>query len=327
MSKAMYYYKTDDMQYLCRMYHTAYALAEVRCTPNGFAIFTGIIQLDDYSDKEKTDIISQYYGSLERFEQEYSDAEEQNQLLAEMLFESTDNGSLSMRDHKEYATEEEAALALDKMYTARRPFVDGVEQNQLLADMLLEPTDNGSLSMREQEYATETETALALDKMCTTRRLFVDMDGVLAAFTYTSQENLLAPGYFRNLPPQPRVLRAVSKLCRAGFDVYVLSAVLNDTAAEEKREWLKEYLPDLPEEKIILSPCGEDKSLYVPGGIREDDVLLDDFTRNLEAWRKHGTAVKLLNGINGTKGSWTGKRVSYKDDMLAEKLADVLLND
>lgn len=276
MSKAMYYYKTDDMQYLCRMYHTAYALAEVRCTPNGFAIFTGIIQLDDYSDKEKTDIISQYYGSLERFEQEYSDAEEQNQLLAEMLFEST---------------------------------------------------DNGSLSMREQEYATETETALALDKMCTTRRLFVDMDGVLAAFTYTSQENLLAPGYFRNLPPQPRVLRAVSKLCRAGFDVYVLSAVLNDTAAEEKRGWLKEYLPDLPEEKIILSPCGEDKSLYVPGGIREDDVLLDDFTRNLEAWRKHGTAVKLLNGINGTKGSWTGKRVSYKDDMLAEKLADVLLND
>ena len=41
------------------------------------------------------------------------------------------------------------------------------------------------------------------------------------------------------------------------------------------------------------------------------DVLVDDYTKNLKEWpvfgdAKFGRAVKLLNGINGNNGTWTG---------------------
>lgn len=60
-------------------------------------------------------------------------------------------------------------------------------------------------------------------------RLFVDMDGTLAVWKQAACfEDLLQPGYFRDLPPYQTVLDAVKILCntKPELDVYALSAYM-----------------------------------------------------------------------------------------------------
>lgn len=60
-------------------------------------------------------------------------------------------------------------------------------------------------------------------------RLFVDMDGTLAVWKQAACfEDLLQPGYFRDLPPYQTVLDAVKILCttKPELDVYALSAYI-----------------------------------------------------------------------------------------------------
>lgn len=138
-------------------------------------------------------------------------------------------------------------------------------------------------------------------------RLFVDMDGTLAVFNRIDKlETLYERGYFADLTPQANVVEAVRMVqARAEVEVFVLSAVLTDSkyAQAEKNEWLNLYLPEIDESHRIFVPCGEDKTRYVPERISEDDVLLDDYTVNLNAWEPPAKGLKLLNGINGTKGT------------------------
>ena len=44
--------------------------------------------------------------------------------------------------------------------------------------------------------------------------------------------------------------------------------------------------------------------------LHDSDILIDDFSKNLREW--HGVAIKLMNGINGTKGTWCGYSVNGK---------------
>lgn len=166
------------------------------------------------------------------------------------------------------------------------------------------------------------------------KRLMVDMDGTLAVFTPTETlEDLYAPGYFRNLKPIQSVLETIRKIIREVNDeieVFVLSAYLTDNplALYEKNAWLDEFLPELDHEHRIFCPCGSDKSLFVPNGISKDDFLLDDYTHNLNEWQKKGTAIKLLNGINATKGTWDGPRIDYtkSPDELVSALSSIVLD-
>jgi len=138
------------------------------------------------------------------------------------------------------------------------------------------------------------------------------MDGTLTKFFPATEAELNVPGYFLALPPHKNVVEAVKLLLKnpAEWTVYVLSAVLdNPYAASEKEEWLLKHIPKIKKENILFTPCGVDKSIYVPDGIRQDDILLDDFSRNLHRWK--GVGVKLRNGINGTHGSWKGHAVWY----------------
>ena len=70
------------------------------------------------------------------------------------------------------------------------------------------------------------------------------------------------------------------------------------------------------------------KRLRVPGGVRMTDVLVDGYTKNLKEWpvfgdAKFGRAVKLLNGINGTNGTWAG--ISVSRFFTPKSIADVIL--
>lgn len=158
------------------------------------------------------------------------------------------------------------------------------------------------------------------------QRLFVDMDGTLATFKQlNTMEPLYEQGYFLNLEPMKNVVDGIHNIIRdyPQIDVYVLSAVLSDSeyALQEKNAWLDKYLPELSAEKRIFSRCGDDKKNYVKGGVHSNDILLDDYTKNLFEW-KPGKGIKLLNGINHTNRTWRGTCVNAElpGDIFASEL-------
>lgn len=137
-------------------------------------------------------------------------------------------------------------------------------------------------------------------------KLFIDMDGTLAEWkSASSPEELLEKGYFYNLRPLSSV-KMVQMLAGA-FDTYILSAVIPDSAYAkgDKLVWLEKYLPGIPKDHILFSVDGLSKREYAKslfGEITRYDVLLDDYSKNLDDWGKAGTPVKFLNGINAKSG-------------------------
>lgn len=153
-------------------------------------------------------------------------------------------------------------------------------------------------------------------------RLFVDIDGTLARFfAVDSIETLYEKGYFRKLPPITNVVNAVRDIIYKSNDieVFILSAYLTDSkyAKNEKNQWLDEHLPEIDHNNRVFVPCGTNKSTYIEN-ISEKDFLLDDYTKNLKLWSPPGKGIKLLNGINHTRGSWKGDCVSTKDNTYKE---------
>lgn len=147
--------------------------------------------------------------------------------------------------------------------------------------------------------------------------IFVDMDGTLVTWKAAKAlEDLLEKGYFRNMPPYETVVDAIKILIAKGADVYSLSAYMeeNPYSVQEKNEWLDEFIPEIPITKRIFCPCGSSKwdatSRYLVDDLRPR-FLLDDYSMNLHDWKKcGGRAIKLMNGVNGNKGTWKGDRVS-----------------
>ena len=150
-------------------------------------------------------------------------------------------------------------------------------------------------------------------------RVFFDIDGCTAEFKPTTKfEDLFEKGYFRNLKPLDNVVETVKLLNQSqDFEVYILSSTLEESrfAKQEKKEWIKEHLPELTDEQVILSECGKSKVDFVPGGIRNTDILLDDYNINLREWSQAGAkAVKVVNGINDRTHSWTGERIYHSNN-------------
>lgn len=161
------------------------------------------------------------------------------------------------------------------------------------------------------------------------KRLFVDMDGTLAVFNKVEKiEELYEEGYFKNLEPNINVVNAVKEIIKEHpeIEVKILSAHLSDSkyALKEKNEWLDKYLPEIKPEDRIFPPCGEDKGRYIEGGYGINDYLLDDYTHNLKLWCPPGQGIKLLNGINHTKGTWQGDSVSFERS--GKELAEIIIN-
>ncbi len=149
-------------------------------------------------------------------------------------------------------------------------------------------------------------------------RVFVDMDGCLAEFKSVNRfEDLFEKNYFLNLRPHANIVETVKALNQnPNYEVYILSSVLQESgyAKQEKMLWLEQYLPELNEEQIIFSQCNKSKVAFVPNGIKETDILLDDYNLNLKEWKLAGARpIKVVNGINDKHHSWSGLRINYME--------------
>lgn len=153
-------------------------------------------------------------------------------------------------------------------------------------------------------------------------RVFIDMDGTLARFHAENNylERMYEPSFFSELAPYENAVEAAAKLAVGGeAEVYVISSVIEGyppgDCAEQKHAWLDEHLPMIDRAHRIFPPMGANKTEYVPEGVRADDVLVDDYNKNLEEWQSAGgTSVKFVNDINdrGLVGKrWEGERVYY----------------
>ena len=170
---------------------------------------------------------------------------------------------------------------------------------KIVIEGIVSPMDHGA-----KDFALRSKEA---------KRLFIDMDGTLAEFhPVDTMETLYEQGYFAQLAPHENVVNGIKTFMRENPDaeVFILSSVLTDSpyAQAEKNAWLDRYLPEIGMDNRIFVPCGSAKNEFVPGGVRENDALLDDYSKNLHEWP--GKALKLMNGINGTKGSFQGEKIS-----------------
>ncbi|MBD5556851.1 MAG: hypothetical protein HDQ95_16300 [Roseburia sp.] len=150
-------------------------------------------------------------------------------------------------------------------------------------------------------------------------RLFVDLDGTAAEFRVVDTlEVLYEEGYFLNLLPQQNVVDAIRHIIREHpeVEVNILSAVLTDSkyALSEKNAWIDRYLPEITPEHRIFPPCGADKKDFIEDGVGPTDFLLDDYSVNLQSWEPPARGIKLMNGINGTKGTWQSDKLSIMKD-------------
>lgn len=159
------------------------------------------------------------------------------------------------------------------------------------------------------------------------------MDGTLARFHDEVQylERMWEKDFFKNLKPFPNLIRAVSLLHKnyPDLDIYILSAAIEGEppyCKAEKNMWIDRYLPFIDKEHRIFTKTGHSKSEYIPGELKEDDVLFDDYTENLLTWG--GLGVKCKNNINckGLYGSpWKGAIISNQSvpHVIASTLAVV----
>jgi len=161
--------------------------------------------------------------------------------------------------------------------------------------------------------------------------LYVDLDGTAAEFRKVDTlETLYEKGYFLNLRPNKTVVEAIRKIAvyHPEVEVFVLSAYLSDSkyALEEKNMWIDEHLPEIDTKHRIFPPCGADKKEYIPGGVGSNDFLLDDYSYNLNSWEPPAKGIKLMNGINGTKGTWQSERLSMErsGDELVEGILNIM---
>lgn len=168
-----------------------------------------------------------------------------------------------------------------------------------------------------------------------TINLFIDMDGTVAKFHYKKNylEKMYEQGYFANLP-----LYAIAKHIddfaskETCVNIYILSACVNSPYCEqEKTEWLLKNMPNIKPTNFIFTKVGESKrqkiALTIDNMQDYVNILLDDYTENLEQWEKgdheNMVAIKFLNGMNDTTKAWQGKKIkTFKQlEEIIQKLA------
>lgn len=167
-----------------------------------------------------------------------------------------------------------------------------------------------------------------------TINLFVDMDGTIAKFYYKKNclEKMYEQGYFAKLPLYSMATKlnefAQKDTC---VNMYILSACIDSEHCEkEKVEWLLKYMPNISPTHFIFTKVGESKVLKAKARVENFNecinILLDDYTLNLELWQAFNPlcmSVKFLNGINDNTKLWQGIKVKTFSQLekILQKLA------
>jgi len=150
--------------------------------------------------------------------------------------------------------------------------------------------------------------------------LYVDMDGVLARWENASYRDVSSEGFFLSRKPELNLIDAVRLIFELNVDVHILSSVLdNEYALKEKKEWLRFWLPWLPECCCHFIPYG---SVKMPLCSEKIAYLLDDYTRNLVYWS--GVGIKFCTECNDSRGLWDGHRI-YATDTGPEMAKKILM--
>lgn len=127
--------------------------------------------------------------------------------------------------------------------------------------------------------------------------VYFDMDGTLCKFNKNAtMEEVFSPGYFRELDPFPNMILLAEELQNMGYRVCILSKS-SYSAISEKEEWLKEWMPFIPEENIYFVPLERDKEEFVNTS-SPLNVLIDDYWKNIQPEVWHHGVVKCVNDIN-----------------------------
>lgn len=152
--------------------------------------------------------------------------------------------------------------------------------------------------------------------------LWFDKDGVLAQYDYSIYEpenGAPAPWLirnahvFKNIEPYENMVAAFKYLYaknmnlsmyKRAMSIRVLTSVSDGLTLSEQvidgAEWCKKYLGLRPRDFYATAISKENIPLSLRNEITKTDILFDDYMPNLRKWKEHGgTAVKVLNGING----------------------------
>lgn len=148
--------------------------------------------------------------------------------------------------------------------------------------------------------------------------VFVDMDGVLAVYDKDVVKLMYDKEFFLNRPVIKPMVELVHKLLGNEYNVYILTSVIDSKhCIPEKAEWLNKNIPELRDENKIYVPYGTVKSEFAQSQVNTSNsinVLIDDYTENLDKWTLEGALpVKVMNGINGTNGTWISSGGEYID--------------
>lgn len=173
--------------------------------------------------------------------------------------------------------------------------------------------------------------------------IYVDSDGVLAKWIQGG--DFMSDGYYKNLPCNQGMVDAVKDLasmeritdskgrvCR--LMVGINSCYPHIQAFRDKNHHFNVHIPQVPFRLLVPYDehlSGVNKACVVNLPTSEEDVenntelqytrnttisiLFDDNSNNCRDFEAYGGhSIKVMNGINGTKGTWTGDRIFLIDE-------------
>ena len=132
----------------------------------------------------------------------------------------------------------------------------------------------------------------------TNKYLLLDMDGTICGFTKVRRDidnnaDFVNGELFKHLRPVKHII----DFAKEHYDiknVYIVTAVANSIAWEEKQEWLDKHFPEIPKENRYFCGNKDYKHVFVKqlaehkGWKRNEVVLIDDYHHTIDECRRIG---------------------------------------